>query len=417
MSNHLAIATVTATLQRNLQAVVQADVEGARVTTVRPDGNGGGTPETGVNIFLYQVAPNAAWRNADLRTRFANDQMVKRPRAALDLFYLISFYGNETELEPQRLMGSVIRNLHSRAYLQQQMIEDTLTDSTFAYLSGSDLGDQTDLIKLLPLTYTTDELSRVWSVFFQVPYALSIGYQASIVIIESDDIPQQALPVRDRQFFTGTNQPQVDHVLNLAGPRRPLTLESTLLILGQRLKGDQTHIRIGDALITPSSQTNNQVELPLATVEAGVLHPGTQSLQVLQYRQSRNGHTQKLESNAAPFVLRPTVVDITTADLEDDGEDGFSGTLQVTVRPGLAPRQRAVLLLNERTTQTPAAYSFDASPINAATTTVSFSLREVKAGDYLLRIQIDGAESLLQVDEDDQSETYEQYVAPAVAIG
>ena len=417
MSNHLAIATVTATLQRNLQAVVQADVEGARVTTVRPDGNGGGTPETGVNIFLYQVAPNAAWRNADLRTRFANDQMVKRPRAALDLFYLISFYGNETELEPQRLMGSVIRNLHSRAYLQQQMIEDTLTDSTFAYLSGSDLGDQADLIKLLPLTYTTDELSRVWSVFFQVPYSLSIGYQASIVIIESDDIPQQALPVRDRQFFTGTNQPQVDHVLNLAGPRRPLTLESTLLILGQRLKGDQTQVRIGDALITPSSQTSNQVELPLATVEAGVLHPGTQSLQVLQYRQSRNGHTQKLESNAAPFVLRPTVVDITTADLEDDGEEGFSGTLQVTVRPGLVPRQRAVLLLNERTTQTPAAYSFDASPVKTATDTVNFPLREVKAGEYLLRIQIDGAESLLQVDEDEQSETYEQYVAPAVVIG
>jgi hypothetical protein len=363
------------------------------------------------------VTPNAAWRNADLRTRYANDQMVKRPKAALDLFYLLSFYGNETELEPQRLMGSVIRSLHSHAYLQREMIQDTLTDSTFAYLSGSDLVDQTDLIKLLPLTYTTDELSRVWSVFFQVPYALSLGYQASIVIIESDDIPQQALPVRDRQFFTGTNQPQVDHVLNLAGPRRPITLESTLLVLGQRLKGDQTQVRIGDALVTPRSPASNQLELPLAAFDIGALRPGTQSLQVLQYRQSRHGHTQKLESNAAPFVLRPTVGAIATADLEDDGEDGFSGTIAVTVRPGLAPRQRAVLLLNERTTRTPAAYSFDASPQNAATDQVQFPIREVKAGEYLLRVQIDGAESLLVVDEDEQSETFEQYVGPVVVVG
>ena len=37
MSNYLAIATVTATLQRTLQQTVQLDVEGARVTTTRPE--------------------------------------------------------------------------------------------------------------------------------------------------------------------------------------------------------------------------------------------------------------------------------------------------------------------------------------------------------------------------------------------
>ncbi|NJL86318.1 MAG: hypothetical protein HC886_10615 [Leptolyngbyaceae cyanobacterium SM1_1_3] len=52
MSNYLAIATVTATLQRTLQAAVQLDVEGSRVTTVRPSDIGNGTPETGVNVFF-----------------------------------------------------------------------------------------------------------------------------------------------------------------------------------------------------------------------------------------------------------------------------------------------------------------------------------------------------------------------------
>ena len=47
MSNFLAIATVTATLSRLLQAAVGADVPGATVTTIRPDDPAGDpTPAT-----------------------------------------------------------------------------------------------------------------------------------------------------------------------------------------------------------------------------------------------------------------------------------------------------------------------------------------------------------------------------------
>jgi len=57
MSNYLAIATVTATLQRLLQSAIQLDLPGAKVTTVRPEASGGKTPEVGVNIYLYQAIP------------------------------------------------------------------------------------------------------------------------------------------------------------------------------------------------------------------------------------------------------------------------------------------------------------------------------------------------------------------------
>src|ERR1051326_8249061 len=112
MSNYLAIATVTATLQRVLQAVIGGDVPGATATTVRPDASGQGLPPVGVNIFLYQVTPNAALRNADLPTRNASGQAGQRPVAALDLHYLMSFYGADKQLEPQRVLGSVVRTLH-----------------------------------------------------------------------------------------------------------------------------------------------------------------------------------------------------------------------------------------------------------------------------------------------------------------
>lgn len=417
MSNHLAIATVTAALQRSLQAVVQADVEGARVTTVRPDNNGGGTPETGVNIFLYQVSPNPAWRNSDLRTRFANDQLVKRPKAALDLSYLISFYGNESELEPQRLMGSVIRSLHAQAYLRQEMIQDTITDSTFAYLAGSDLGDQMEIVKFLPLTYTTDELSRVWSVLFQVPYVLSLGYQASIVMIESEDIPQRALPVRDRRFHAGANPPQIERIVNQEGPREPITLTSTLYVLGQRLKNGHTQVRLGDALIEPRKIEANQIELALADVPEAELNPGVQTLQVVQFSDAHGAEPHhKVESNGAAFVLRPTLGAIAPR-LEDTGEDGFSGNITLTVRPQVGPRQRVVLLLNERSTRQPAAYSFDCPKRRAETDTLTIAIRGVKAGEYLVRVQIDGAESLLTVDTHSGSPTFEQYNGPTVLIG
>ncbi len=130
MSNHLAIATVTATLQKLLQSSIQVDVAEARVTTVRPDGLGKGTPETGVNIYLFRVTP-VNWRNGDLPTRRTSGELIKRPQIALDLNYIFTFYGNEVELEPQRLLGSVIRTLHSRPVLTTDLIRDTLQDGTF----------------------------------------------------------------------------------------------------------------------------------------------------------------------------------------------------------------------------------------------------------------------------------------------
>src|SRR5574337_2008951 len=103
MSNFRAIATVTATLVVEvLQAAATAAVPGASVTMSRPDSAGGGAPSARVNLYLYQVTPNAAWRNADLPTRGSEGQLAQRPRVSLDLHYLLTFYGDEGQLEPQR---------------------------------------------------------------------------------------------------------------------------------------------------------------------------------------------------------------------------------------------------------------------------------------------------------------------------
>lgn len=195
MSNYLAIATVTAVLRDILQEAAGAAIPGATVTTRRPEAvNDGGQNKPLVNIFLYRIEPNAAWRNTDIEIRYPNrkapkdrarDTIKKRPQVPLNLSYLFSFYGNELELEPQRLLGSVVSAIHTHPRLSPQAIRGAVTRER--HLRDSDLEFQVDKIedvKLTPISLSLEELSKLWSVFFQVPYTLSVAYEAAAVLIE-----------------------------------------------------------------------------------------------------------------------------------------------------------------------------------------------------------------------------------------
>src|SRR5207244_718340 len=100
--------------------------------------------------YLYQVSPNAALTNADLPARRNNGELMQRPQAALDLNYLLTFYGAEAQLEPQRLLASTVRALHARPILTREIIRQTIAKPTFAFLANSNLADAIDLVKLTP---------------------------------------------------------------------------------------------------------------------------------------------------------------------------------------------------------------------------------------------------------------------------
>jgi hypothetical protein len=201
MSNFLAIATVTAGLRQTLEAGVAATVPGATVTTLRPDAPGNGAAPR-VNLYLYGVTSNGAWRNADLPTRGPDGQLVHRSQVALDLHYLLTFFGDESQLEPQRLLGSVVRMLHAQPVLTRerihQVIENAVASDPSHFLAQSDLADAVEVVKFTPMSLSLDELSKVWSVFYQTPYSLSVAYQGTVVLIESQETPQTVLPVPER---------------------------------------------------------------------------------------------------------------------------------------------------------------------------------------------------------------------------
>ena len=386
MSNYLAIATVTATLQRALQAVIGADVPGAKANTARPDATGHGLPEIGVNVFLYQITPNSVLRNADLPTRNSGGQAGQRPVIALDLHYLLSFYGNDGQLEPQRVLGSVVRTLHAWPLLTRQMIRDTVTDPAYSYLATSNLADAIDPVRFSPLSLSLEELSKLWSVFFQTPYALSTAYRASVVLIEEELTPIVPQPVLDRQLFVVPFQ----HPLIEELDPQILSAGDLLTITGQNLRGDVTKVKFGDTLTVPASVTGQQIKLTLPAT----LPPGVRTAQVIHdfdFGTPKEPH-RGFDSNVVPFILQPaitTAMPVTVA---------RGATLTLDFAPPIGREQSVALLLNNDTQSfvIPLPTRLPTNPPTAST--FGFVIpNSISTGTYFMRVRVDGAESAYAV--------------------
>ncbi|MGC9505742.1 DUF4255 domain-containing protein [Baaleninema sp.] len=431
MSNYLAIATVTAVLQQLLQEGVETDVPGAQVTTVRPDKKQGiDLDKPGINIYLYQVTPNPAWRNADLRTRRPKGDLSKQRQAGLDLHYLFTFYGNEGELVPQRLLGSAVRTLVDRPVLDRETLHrftqrSRASSQTHPYLADSTLAEQVQLVKLMPSTITTEDLSRIWSVFFQTPYSLSLAYQGTAVLIEGDRAGQKGLPLRrPPSVAIAPQRPMLDRVSFQEGDSPPTPLEQlsnqilnrgTLIVRGKQLVGDRTQLQIGNALLTPQFIDDTELQLDLGRLpypEAEQLRGGIAGLKVVRWQSRPNPRDpeSRLESNAVPLVLCPTVMEgLNLVELEEDEFGQYSGRLVVPLDLSVDDRQQVFVLLNSL--DTAEAYVFRQQRGETLTHTPSFALEAVEPGEYLVRVQIDGAESRLEVNPES-----DRYDSPKVRV-
>ena len=422
MSNYLGVATVTATLQRILQVAIQQDVDGMRVTTLQPGQIGNGTPETGINLFLYQVTRNKALTNADTPTTRSKGNSTKR-QAALDLYYMISLYGNDTELEPQRLLGSVVRTFSDLPILLPEVIRETIADSRFRFLAESNLADQIQQVTINPEDLSLDDLSKVWSTFFQAPYRLSITYKVTMVMIEGEESAKKALPVRDRSFggiMSFPNQPVVEQVASDLGKLEPILATTTLQITGKQLQNPRTQLRLGGFEATPSSVSDTQIILPLTAFPVDALRAGVQGLQVIHRLHTGttalSDRSCAVESNAFPIVLRPTIKQVHLTTSSGHGDDLRSALLTVQVDVRIGMKQRVVLVMNEWSIAEPVGYQFEVPTRTADTHALAIPLQGVKPGEYLLRLQIDGAESLLSIDSDPNSPTFNWYSSPRIQI-
>jgi hypothetical protein len=407
MSNYLAIAAVTSTFSQWLLEKACSVLDGALTTIGRPKE---GTPK-GINIYLYQVMYNPDRRNENFPVRRSGDTtFAQRPQAALDLYYLLTFYGSEKDLEPQILLGSTVSVLHAQPVLTQDMLRREIkrrTDSdTGDILAKYEASGQIQSIAFTPLSYNTEEFAKLWSMLFQVTYTLSVAYKASAVYVEAEVNPQKALPVlRPDTYVLPFRRPFIEKISPASGDLAPVVYNSKIVVKGRQLKGDPTKVSIGEVEVKidqtdpANTVTDMEINLDLGSslfagkaFRAGII--GMSVLHPVMMGEPKVEH-YGFESNIKPMIFSPTITNTT-----------INGTnLTVEVNPKIGKTQKVAVLLNEfQPVGAPHAFSIKAPDNNGITSdlltetdSVTFPVDNVTPGNYLLRIQVDGAESPLEV--------------------
>ncbi len=423
MSNPLSISIVTEAFRSLLDdAAGESGVSGAIATKVRPTpltnmGQPGGLPSPGVNVYLYRIAPNTAFRNVDNPSR-RRDGSVRQPtRSAYDLNYLLTFYGDENKFEPQSVLGSVLRKVHSEPILTPERINTAgVVVKGFNTKLTPDLLTEPETVKLNIVPLSLEELSRLWQVFFQIPYSLSLAYQAEVVFVDGDEMASPALPVQSRNIYVRTfRHPVIDSVLSQKGLAQPILAgqpvmkDDILVLAGRQLKGDVNTIRLDGMEVPPLDITDTQARIKLSEppFDVDALRSGVHGVQVLQHIPMGTPETDHngFESNVAAFVLRPAITippfTVTTS-VDAHGVTWYAADMLVQFTPKVGLDQHVLLLLNEFNppSNRPAyAYQYDLTPtpfppgppLASLTAKISIST----PGDYLVRVQVDGAESVL----------------------
>src|SRR6266852_3744859 len=151
MSNELAIGAVTATLSSLLQNVNQGTgLNGVNITTRPPDKARDGTSNQ-INLFLYQVLPNAAWRNMDIPQQVRPGE-TSMPPLALNLFYMMTAYGaGDSDVLGHLLLGHAMGILYDNPLLFSNDINTALSKSNAPGVSedlNSELQNQVERVRI-----------------------------------------------------------------------------------------------------------------------------------------------------------------------------------------------------------------------------------------------------------------------------
>lgn len=427
MSSALAIAAVTAVLKDVLNNGLinndwAGDLGAVTVSALPPDRiePSNGQHQNQINLFFYSATPNAGWRNAALPSRDAAGTRTALPPLALDLHYLLTAYGAE-DFHAEILLGYAMQLLHEMPVLTRPAIRRSLNPAVeiagddlppnSRFLATSNLADQVEQIKVMPEYLSTEDVTKLWSAF-QTHYRPTVGYQVSVVLIESDRPARPALPVLERAL----------HVVPLRHPQisavEPAMLEwapgATVAIRGSGLLAPDTVVQFGaaEALPDPAQSTPERLVVPVpAAARAGIVPVRVVQRLEMGAPPLKDG----FESNVAAFVLRPVIQQeapppnpppyrIQKAEEPNDQDpQNWSGTVTVRVSPQVSRLQSAALLLNELNPAQPppVAYQFPAASRATAadetTDTLTFPIRRVRPGTYLLRVEVDGGQSRLEL--------------------
>ncbi|MDQ6617623.1 MAG: DUF4255 domain-containing protein [Actinomycetota bacterium] len=384
MSNDRAIAAVTSTIRNMLfQAVSNdADLAGTTVTTRPPDrARQAGAAGNQINLFLYRTSIDAAWRNQD--PPWLRPGEAAQPPLPLVLSYLLTAYGeDDEEVMAHRLLGVGMQMFNDHPLLSPAAIA--------AALPGSGLEVQPDRVRITPHPIPMDEISRLWATF-STGYRISASYDAAVVLIDNRQPAAAPLPVLGRTTTDDLGpfaRAGIAPLLQMAAPpggqpgARP---GDTVTLTGQHLSGVSQVQVSGAALAAPqllavatASDAAVTVVIPAtAPLPAGIV--GVTAL-------TTGSGLEALASNEAPLALVPVLTN--TAPLAGALAAGAASVV-VTCAPPVVAGQTVALVVGDRIVT-----GAVGAPGTAPRTSLSFPLVGFTAGTYVVRLRVDGQDSL-----------------------
>jgi hypothetical protein len=407
MTTAAAVAAVTQVLRSLLYSALDSFTD---VTVRSPDKARGSQTGDQLNVFLFQVTPNAAWRNRDLPQSRSGD--APRPLLPLNLLYLLTAYGsNDDEVAAQLLLGRALLFLHENPILDRGRIT-ALTAGTPVADSG--LERQVESVRFTFHPYTGDDLARIWA-GFKTEYRLTVAYEAAAVLIDDDRPGRAAPPVIERSAGDrgpeaaagqlGSPYPELTGVKFPTRVHTGVRLGEELVLTGNNLVGDEVRLRFYNPLLRPDGEAFDDVVIPPGQRDPTTIHfplvvdpplgPAgvyTVSAVVATRRPDPAEPSANVpmlyETARLPFAVLPRLVADDTAGLPVTAESAQVLRLELKVKPDVQPRQRIQLLLGDR--------AFAPESFSAGTATLVFLLPNPPGPLPLYtRLRVDGAESIL----------------------
>lgn len=146
-----------------------------------------------LTLFLYKVTENPDLKNRERHVAAQPDgSLSQRPAPlTLDTYYLLTAHAGEPPdpLEAHRALSRAMRVFHDNGILQGSLLRSD--DPSTGLTAGS-------IIRVTLNPITMEDMTRIWSVFPDTPYELSVTYLVTPVEIDS------------RREFTGA--PVVDQI-------------------------------------------------------------------------------------------------------------------------------------------------------------------------------------------------------------
>jgi len=414
VSSALAIAAVTASLKDLLNDGLMdhdlSTVGSFTVTAQPPDRITTGTTENDqLNLFLYQVTANSGWRNVGLPSRDSGGQRITNPPLALDLHYLLTAYGAQ-DLNAEVLLGYAMQVLHETPVLTRDQlrtalgapapIDGTLLPGPFGTLSAVDLANQVELIKVTPVFLSSEDLSKLWTAM-QARYRPSMAYLVSVVLIQSEAPIRSAPPVLKRgpsdrgPVARGAPLPTLSAARAAQTPLQPaLRLGDDIVLTGTNLVGSTFTVQLEQARfgirqsLTSKAIDDGQVGAHISSISEDATGmsgwaTGVYSVSLLVTDPS----SPSSMTNSVPVALAPliTVSPLTSA----------AGTINLTVTctPRLLPEQESKVRLVFGDTEV-APDTISTPGTLTQPTTLTFALPGIAAGDYVVRLRVEGIDSL-----------------------